>query len=334
MLSYVYQNLQQKNYKKIETESFENALDLFTSILAIGIISQLKHGLSREYIEYQDKLSTLRGKIDINESIKLMVSKDRRLACRYDELSENHYMNQIIKTTALYLLNSSDVQRKNKAMLKKSIFFFYNVNTIEPSAIRWRSLHFHRHNASYRLLMNICYLVLNELILTTNDGKRKLAAFNDDQQMSRLYEKFILEYYKKHFPQYRPSAREIKWDTIGTMDFLPRMYSDCMLIDIKSGKKLIIDTKYYGKILQTHYDIDTIQSNNLYQIYSYVKNEAKENIGLVDGLLLYAKTDEHRFQGTTYNLGGNKISAKVLDLNRDFSEIRNQLDVIVKEWIE
>ena len=334
MLSYAYQNLKRENYEKIATETFDNALDLFATILATGITLQLKRGLTREYIENQDYLSTLRGKIDLRESMKLKVYEGRRLACRFDELSENHYMNQILKTTALYLINESDVQRISKNMLKKAILFFSNVSTLEPSAINWRALHFHRNNASYRLLMGICYLVLHELLLTTDDGKRKLATFVDDQQMSRLYEKFILEYYKRHFPQYHPSAREIKWNTTGTMDFLPNMYSDCMLVDVKSGKKLIIDAKYYGQILQTQYENDTIRSNNLYQIFAYVKNEDKGSTGLVDGLLLYAKTDEKRFQNIKYNLSGNHVGIKALDLSKDFSEIKNQLNSFVIEWLK
>ena len=147
MLSYAYQSLKQEKFKKIETESFENIQDIFAAILSIGIATQLKKGLNREYIEYRDKLSTLRGKIDLKESLKLIICKDRRHACYFDELSENHYMNQIIKTAVLYLLNDSDVQRKNKDMLKKAILFFPNVNTLEPSAINWRALHFHRNNA-------------------------------------------------------------------------------------------------------------------------------------------------------------------------------------------
>jgi 5-methylcytosine-specific restriction enzyme subunit McrC len=168
------------------------------------------------------------------------------------------------------------------------------------------------------------------LLLTTEDGKREFATFLDDQQMSRLYEKFILEYYRKHFSQYHPASKEIKWNTAGTIDYLPNMESDTMLVD--SQKKLIIDAKYYGKIMQTHHDADTIRSSNLYQIFAYVKNEDKNNTGLISGMLLYAKTDEGIIPNIKYDLGGNQISVKTLDLNRDFSNIKKQLDSIINEW--
>ncbi|WP_461256453.1 hypothetical protein [Treponema sp. R80B11-R83G3] len=93
-----------------------------------------------------------------------------------------------------------------------------------------------------------------------------------------------------------------------------------------------IDAKYYGKIMQTQYDSDTFQSNNLYQIFAYVKNEDKNNTGLVSGMLLYAKTDEDIFPTMIYDLGGNRIGVKALDLGRDFSNIKKQLNAIINEW--
>ena len=54
--------------------------------------------------------------------------------------------------------------------------------------------------------------------------------FLDEQRMCRLYEKFILEYYKREFPMLDVSASQIPWaldDGIG--DMLPAMQSDITL---------------------------------------------------------------------------------------------------------
>jgi 5-methylcytosine-specific restriction enzyme subunit McrC len=330
MLSYAYKSLRQNNYDEIKTEYFENVHDLFAAILAKGISSQIKHGLVREYIERQDNLSTVKGKINLRESIQLKMRKDPRISCCFDVLSENNYMNKILKSAALSLVYNKYVKRENKDELKKVILFFSDVDKLEPSAITWHRLNYNRINTSYRMLMNVCYLVLHDLLLTTEDGKQKLAAFLDDQQMSRLYEKFILEYCKKHFSIFYPASKEIKWDTKGTENFLPKMQSDIMLVN--GSKKLIIDAKYYSEILKTQYAAEKIRSNHLYQIYAYVKNEDKNNTGLVEGLLLYAKTDENVIPNVTYELGGNRISVKTLDLGLEFAGIEKQLYRIVNEW--
>ena len=46
-------------------------------------------------------------------------------------------------------------------------------------------------------------------------------------------------------------------------------------------------------------------------------------------MLLYAKTDEQIVPDNTYQMSGNKISVKTLNLNCGFDEIREQLDGII-----
>ena len=94
----------------------------------------------------------------------------------------------------------------------------------------------------------------------------------------------------------------------------------------------IIDAKYYGNSLQQQYDKYSIISGNLYQIFTYVKNHDKDSTGNVAGILLYAKTDEDITPDCMFNMGGNQIGAKTLDLNKDFKLIAAQLDKLVEDF--
>lgn len=83
--------------------------------------------------------------------------------------------------------------------------------------------------------------------------------------------------------------------------------------------------------MQKQFDKYTLHSNNVYQIFTYVKNQDKDNTGDVAGILLYAKTDEDITPDVMLNLGGNQIGAKTLDLNKDFALIAAQLDKIAED---
>ena len=116
-------------------------------------------------------------------------------------------------------------------------------------------------------------------------------------------------------------------------DMLPVMQTDIMLS--RGNSILIIDAKYYSHIMQTQFDTYSIHSGNLYQIFTYVKNkeiELTDKPHVVSGLLLYAKTDETLLPNQTYQMSGNKISVKTLDLDCDFEKIAEQLDEIVDEY--
>lgn len=334
MLAYAFTNLRQEDLKEVSAEEFENIHNLFAAILAKGISNQLKHGLYREYINHTENLTTLRGKVDLSETINNLATGRRILTCEYDELSENNLLNQILKTTSTLLLRHGDVNEEHKAALKKAMLFFANVDTISLNSIRWNSLRLHRNNQTYKMLLGICKLILEGMLLTTDDGEYKLAKFVDDQKMCRLFEKFILEYYIKECPQVKATSSRIPWALDdGISDMLPTMQSDIMLT--QGNRVLIIDAKYYTSATQNYYNVRKLHSNNLYQIFTYVKNKAAEsstNPLKVSGMLLYARTDETIQPDNVYQMSGNQISVKTLDLNKNFSEIAEQLNSIVSDY--
>lgn len=331
MLSYAFQMLNEQGYKNLATEDFDNAGDLCAAILIRGISYQLKRGLGREYISETDTISAIRGKIEITESIKNQSMIRSQMVCTYDEFSVNSPLNQIIKSTVMLLLKA-DISKARKKELRKLMVYFDDVSVIDVRSINW-SINYNRNNQTYRLLITVCYLVVKGLLQSKSDGSVKMMDFLDEQRMCRLYEKFILEYYKKHYPQIRTAASQIDWaldDGIGTM--LPTMQSDIMLSYQKGeiDKTLIIDAKYYAHTTQIQYDVHTLHSNNLYQIFTYVKNKATKG-GEVSGMLLYAKTDEEIYPNNEYKMSGNKITVRTLDLNCEVENIAAQLDEIAQK---
>ncbi len=330
MLSYAYQVLNEQGYKNIATEQFHNTAELMAAILEKGIVIQLKRGLGKEYISQTEAMSSLRGKIDISESIKTQSILRKQLICTYDEFSINSNLNRIIKSTVKFLIRSN-ISKQRKKNFKKLMMYFYDVDFIDLYTINW-NVQYNRNNQTYRLLISICYLIVKGLLQTQSDGSTKLMDFLDEQRMCRLYEKFILEYYRKEYPEITANASQIPWqldDGIGAM--LPVMQTDIMLT--YKEKVLIIDAKYYTHTTQSQFNTHTLHSGNLYQIFTYVKNKEIELAAQpheVSGMLLYAKTDEAVLPNNTYMMSGNKISVKTLDLDCDFSEIANQLNKIVE----
>lgn len=332
MLSYAYTPLTQGGYENVEKEEFENIHNLFAAILAKGIGRQLKQGLYREYVEKMESLPTLRGKIEINGTVKNKLAKQKLISCEFDELSENNLLNQIIKTTVMLLLRQKNVNVSYKSDLKKEMLFFSNVDDIDPATIQWSRVRFQRNNNTYRMLIGICQLVIEGMLLTTDKGDYRLATFIKPELMSKLYEKFILEYYNQEHKELDASASQIPWGLDdGTDAMLPVMQTDITLT--QGEKTLIIDAKYYSSTLQQHFDRMTIYSNNLYQIFTYVKNkevELKDKPHEISGMLLYAKTEEETYPDNDYKMSGNDIGVHTLNLNVEFSDIRKQLDAIAE----
>ena len=332
MLSYAFNSLNHEGFQNVAEEEFENIQNMFAAILSRGVNLQLKQGLYKEYVEKTEDLSTIHGKINLQSTIRNMIEKRKLVTCDFDELSENNLFNQIIKSTMLLLLACSEVEEQYKKDIKKSLLFFSTIDEVaDLKSIQWSAIRFQRNNQSYRLLLGICQLIIEGMLITTDKGMYKLASFVDNQKMWHLYQNFILEYYKKHYPELKPHAPQIPWDVPNDTDMtlLPTMQTDIVLHN--APKTLVIDAKYYSKSsFQTQYEKQTIISGNLYQIYTYVKNYDKENTGEVSGLLLYAKTDEELEPKGDYMMGKNHVSIDYLDLNVEFEDIKGKMDSIVE----
>lgn len=330
MLSYAFENLKEKGFNDFSKEEFDNAADLLASILEKGISYQVKKGINKYYVPKEESLPTLRGKIEMQGTVLNRLNQKRELNCQFDEFSIDTYFNQIVKTTVLKaLIPSSQVKSETKKRLKKLMVYFKDVSLIAPNNIDWR-LQFDRNNRSYRMLLYICHLILDGMIQNPATGEMRLMDFIDEQHMNKLYEKFILNFYKKERPELKPDASYVPWDTEDGVDplFLPTMHTDITLS--YKDDKLIIDAKYYTKNLQTNrFGKESVHQGNIYQLYAYVKNMAGKASGNVSGLLLYAKTeDELQVSGGDTLKGGHFIGATTLDLSKDFSAIKGRLNQI------
>lgn len=330
MLAYAFQTLQGQGYRDIATEEFDNTADLLGEILARGVSLQLKRGLKREYVDYAEALSSPRGKIELSESLKTRAVLRRQLVCSYDEFSTDTRMNRILKATIAPLIRS-DIDKARKKALRRLLPYFADVDDVDLSGEDWH-MHFDRNNQTYRMLMNVCWLVVKGLLQTRGDGSLRMMDFLDEQRMSHLYEKFILEYYRREHPELSVGAPYISWALDdGFDDMLPAMHTDMTLA--RGRTVLIIDAKYYSRSMQQQFDKRSIHSGNLYQIFTYVKNKEAELASAsephsVSGMLLYAKTDEDMQPDGVYQMSGNQISVRTLDLGQPFEAIRSQLDGI------
>lgn len=328
MLSYAFKILKEEHYKKVEAEECSGAIELCAAILERGILQQLKRGMNRGYVQRTETVSVPKGKIEVSQSIREMTQIKKQIICTYDEYAEDTYVNRILKSTVNLLL-CSDISVDRKKKLRKLMKHFSDVELLDVRRINWH-LQYNRNNQTYRMLINVCYLIIQGLLQTENEGTMQLMDFEQTEAFYRLYERFVYEYFKQEFPMLSVEKPYIEWQVDDGNTFsLPTMKTDMVLSD--GERHLIIDTKAYKRILQRNYEIDKIRSDNLYQIFTYVKNyELDAEFCEVSGMLLYARTATEEPIKETYRMSGNKISVCTLDLGCHHTEIARQLNEIAR----
>ena len=343
MLSYAFKALSWGSYQNLSEEEFDNIDDLYAEILIRGLQYQIKRGIQCEYIETTENLAGIRGKIDVSETIKTQAIIKRRAICSFDEFSINSHMNRVIKTALATLyrrmlrekthwteldLAMRQEKRERLRQIYRLLCLLHEVDEVDIHKISW-NFRYDRNSEFYRLLVGISRLVLNEQLQEEQAGGRQLNNFFDQQDRCDLYERFLLNFYRRHFPELKPAAPHVEWNVDdGFTELLPRMRTDITLYGPE--QTLVMDAKFHeAGILKKNTKFENasmkINTGNIYQIYTYVKNLDREHSGRVSGMLLYAQTTEETLPNHHYVIDGNHFYVKTLNLNQRFEKIAADL---------
>lgn len=333
MLCYSFNKdlLRAKGVSDIDYEVFDNIYNLFSIILSMMIRNQVKKGINKDYIDKTTELSTVKGKINLSETIIKNALVRQKLICDFDEFSENNTLNQIIKTTVNYLINSNKIGNTTKSELKKSMIYFNNVDIIDVSTINWKQLMFNRNNNSYKNIIVLCELILKGLIVSDKKGKEQFKEFLDETALHRIYENFIREYYKK---KGLPASKR-KFQLSDNNSTIIGFAETDITLENKTDM-LIIDAKFYNKILvDGRYENSKIISRaNVNQVFTYVVKQKAETNKNVKGMLLYAQTPNEPEYNEKVIIAGNEIKLRTLDMNKEWKYVCKTLDDIADDFLK
>ncbi|ENH95944.1 5-methylcytosine-specific restriction enzyme subunit McrC [Gracilibacillus halophilus YIM-C55.5] len=325
MLSYAYQTLHLSEYKQIGTEQFENVKELYAEILSIGIPVLIRGGLSKDYISVEETSNFIKGKIDINATIKKNALVDKKVAIVYDEFSEDILLNQIIKSTLVYLSRSNKLSQKMRRLFYGLLPYFKEVSDVELDINLWKNVRYNHQNIRYQFIVDVCRYLYEELLFDQSSASQILKEIQDEQKLSSLYEKFIYAFFQRE-TKYNVSRPQIQWNVDdGFKEALPIMQTDLVLQ--KDNKTLIVDAKFYSENMAARFEGGAAKqkSSNLYQIFTYINNWKNEPGETVAGMLLYAKTTAINQPNHLYQMKGNQIFVASLNLQQDFSGIKEDL---------
>ncbi len=335
LLCYAWNRLAEGEIVDVSAVDTNELADLFATVLISGVNHLSRRGLDKGYRLHQEELASVRGRIQVDVTARRLLMQQGRIQCEYDEFTVNTLPNQIIKSTLAFLARVPSLNKSLKAKLQKMCREFHGAETIPLNKYIFRRVQLNTNNRFYRFLLNVCEITIASWLVDERTGRYHFRDFvRDDNAMGRLYENFILNFYKIHLKNASVKKEKIKWNASSATDpelkYLPSMETD---ISIRYAQRcLIIDAKFYSKTLQTYYDKESIHSANLYQIFSYLENLRSRGGGdeNAEGMLLYPAIDKRIRE--TYNLGKRRIHICTLDLNAEWRYIHRELLDIPKAF--
>lgn len=325
MLCYAWNCYPEKQWVDVLSLEQKDLTEMLSELFEKSVSSLVKKGLYKEYIPHQEKLGVIRGKVNFTESIRSRTFHQAKLVCDFDEFSEDILHNQLIYATLRLLLKVGNLSANIKARLKRLAPYFANVSLISLNSTQFKLPRIHQNNHQYRFILNLCELLYHQVLIEEGNGNYQFKDFDiTDQKIASLFEAFVRNFYKKECPNYKVYREVIYWEA-DYQDFLPRMETD---ISIKAGnRKIIIDTKFYKEALTLYHGNQKIKTQNLYQLYAYLNNDPDRHHYQMEGILLYPEVDKPI--DIDYNIQGNIIKIKTINLNQKWQGIEDRLKCIL-----
>ncbi|MEN3972312.1 restriction endonuclease [Sphingomicrobium sp. XHP0235] len=166
----------------------ENLLEVLIRLFCDRLFEAVHLGLPRRYVAMEEDIPTLRGRLDVIRQFSTLAASPDRLACRFDELSSDIPLNQIMKAAVARLLKLSRSPH-NQRRLRELSFAFAEVSDVPVQWLRWNSVILDRTNARWKDLLELARLLLGERFQTTTSGRGQ--GFSLLFEMNTLFEEFI-----------------------------------------------------------------------------------------------------------------------------------------------
>ena len=305
--------------------------DLFASVLVRGVNRLLRRGLDRGYVEIEEEIPGVRGRIVVGDTLRRNLLMFGRATCRFDDLRYDVLHNQIIKATITRLSAADDLDETLRQELHRLKRLVSGVTDVSLSNALFRRIQLSRNNGNYDLLLKICELVHSALLPHPNGKGSKFSDFLEDGKiMPVVFEAFIRNFLKAEQDEFTVGSTVIQWEAQALswddMRYLPAMRTDVTLRS--RHRTIIIDTKYYPEALIEHFGQRKIISDHLYQLFAYLKNYRSEPREIsAEGILLYPTTSQPL--DLAYAIGGHKLRIKTLQLNQPWPKIHTELLALV-----
>lgn len=240
----------------------------------------LNSSVYQKYVEVENELSFVKGRINFNEYINQNLARGRnhKVNCTYDSFEIENHFNQCIKYVSRMLLSASK-DTQNKRNLNDILFILDEVSDVCISSEECQKFQFNPMLSDFETVRDYCVLFLQNSVSFNYKSDLKLFAFL--LPMEYVFEDFIFGFIDKELEKVnaKNQVSNKHLDEAKSFGLKPDL-----LLHI-GDRKIIADTKYKMVYNDTLDAKKGISQNDLYQMTAYAIR-----FGVTDIRLFYPNT--------------------------------------------
>lgn len=281
-----FRHIQTDNAKLLATKMPLMEVFIAEFLRAVGHV--VKRGMRCDYVDCQDNLFTLRGKLQFAQHLRQNLCRADRFFTIHDEFSTNRPENRLLHS-ALRCVLTFTASQANQQLARELRFAFSNVPESEQIAQDFQRIRLDRGMDQYADALAWARLILNEASPLTGSGNHHAPSLLFP--MEAVFEAYVAKHLARQLAKNFTLKTQARSHTMvrhqGQNWF--RLKPD-LLIRVAPKDLLVLDTKW--KLLDGSKSNGTdkygLAQTDFYQLHAYGQTYLN---GQGDVVLIYPKTD-------------------------------------------
>jgi 5-methylcytosine-specific restriction enzyme subunit McrC len=293
-----------------------NLYELFVAMYIKEVQILVKHGIRSSYVQEEDNLNCLKGKLVFSQHIKYNMAHKEKFYFAYDDFNMNTPENRIVKATLEKLLKITQ-SAKNSKDIRQLLPAFEMIDSSKNYEADLSLITINRNTKDYDLLIKWARIFLFNKSFTTFSGKARSRAILFP--MESVYESYIAKQIRRMFG-------EKGWD-VSAQDHAFHLFSEpkrfALRPDIvvrRDGLTVVMDTKW-KRLVNLDSKNYGISQGDMYQMYAYSKYYNSPEIWLLYPLTNDMRKHEKITYATNDKTGiATKVNIFFIDLSVEHIE--------------
>lgn len=249
-------------------------LECFIRLFAERLLAAVRRGLPRRYLIHTEDLALLRGKLDVVRQLTHLSVRPDRLACRFDELSENTPLNRVLKAAVSRLTRITRSASNARRLAELLSRFEFVGDSSDPLS---EPVRMDRTNTAFHGLYRLARFFLSKDWQSTTSGKT-MTGFSLLFPMNDLFEKFVGRTMKRTLglPVH---LQDQNWHALLNEEGRPlfAMRPDIVIYD--ADNPVVLDTKW--KHLEPGDAKIGVKQSDVYQMLAYAHAYDARRLALI-----------------------------------------------------
>lgn len=308
--------------------------EFLAQALASAAEKAFARGLLRGYVEREEALQTVRGRIRFDDQIRRRFGLPLPVEVRYDEFTDDVLLNRLVKAANWRLRRAGPLSSGTRRRLGRIDALLDGVSLCRYPRNAVPEVKFDRLNGHYRDVVALARLILRYGAYEAERGEVRASGFTMD--MNEVFQEFLTAALREKLAPYGGKLRSDKGRSLEYLDEEKRV---ALFPDLTwwEGERCVFvgDAKYKRMPNRGHGERDDRASNaerndrasnaDLYQILAYATA-----LDLPGGMLIYAKDKRDEANAATYTVRhtGKRLQVTALDLSGALDDVLGRVGEI------